>query len=149
LTLGVKRLRIKRIIIIIIIVSYEDFRTAFVNRFQDKHTDQYHYARVKNASQEKNESPEVFLDRLRKLCQRTVRSSENPVEQAVINQEADRRLSAAFINGLVGVVRKQVRLQMPGKIDKSLNMAIIATTAERGKRRLVGKTGEIVQRCSR
>ena len=56
-------------------VSYEDFRTVFVNRFQDKHTDQYHYARVKNASQEKNESPEVFLDRLRKLCQRTVRSS--------------------------------------------------------------------------
>jgi len=48
-------------------ISYKDFRTAFVNRFKDKHTDQYHYARVQNASQEKNESPEVFLDRLRKL----------------------------------------------------------------------------------
>jgi hypothetical protein len=112
-------------------VLYEDFRTAFVNRFQDKHTDQYHYARVQNASQEKNESPEVFLDRLRKLCQRTVRSSDNPVEQAVINQEADRRLLAAFINGLIGVAGKQVRMQMPGKIDKALNMAIIATNAER------------------
>jgi len=112
-------------------VSYEDFRTAFVNQFQDKHTDQYHYARVQNASQEKNESPEVFLDRLRKLCQRTVRSSENPVEQAVINQEADCRLLAAFINGLVGVVGKQVRMQIPGNIDKALNMAIIVTTARR------------------
>ena len=71
------------------------------------------------------------MDRLRKLCQRTVRSSDNPVEQAVINQEADRRLLAAFINGLIGVAGKEVRMQMPGKIDKALNMAIIATNAER------------------
>jgi len=44
----------------------------------------------------------MFLDRLRELCQRTVRTSENAVEQAVLNQEADRRLIAAFINGLIG-----------------------------------------------
>ena len=40
----------------------------------------------------------MFLDRLRRLCQRTVRTSENAVDQAVIHQEADRRLLAAFIN---------------------------------------------------
>jgi hypothetical protein len=79
-------------------ISYEDFRTAFVSRFKDKHTDLYHYARMQNASQEKNERPEVFLGRPRKLCQRTIRSSANPVDQAVINQEAGRRLLAAFIN---------------------------------------------------
>jgi len=56
------------------------------------------------------------------------------VEQAVINQEADRRLLAAFINGLTGAPGKQVRLQMPGTIDKVLNMAIVATTAEREER---------------
>ena len=117
-------------------ISYEEFRTAFVNRFQDKHTDQYNYARVQNASQEKNESPEVFLDRLRKLCQRTLRSSVNPVEQAIINQEANRRLLAAFINGLIGAVGKQVRMQMPDNIDKALNMAIIATNAEREEKAL-------------
>jgi len=115
-------------------VTYAGLRTAFVNRFQDKHTDQYHYARVQNASQEKNESPEVFLDRLRKLCQRTVRNSVNAVEQAVINQEADRRLLAAFINGLTGAPGKQVRLQMPENIDKALNMAIVATVAEKEER---------------
>ena len=82
-------------------VIYEDFKNAFIDRFKDKHTDHYHYVRVQNASQEKNESPEVFLDRLRKLCQRTIRRSDNPVDQAVINQEADRRLLAAFINGFV------------------------------------------------
>jgi hypothetical protein len=79
----------------------------------------------------KNESPEVFLDRLRKLCQRTVRSSERAEEQAVINQEAQRRLLAAFINVLNGAPGKQVRLQMPKTIDKALNMAMIATNAEK------------------
>ena len=117
-------------------VTHAVLRTAFVNRFKDKHTDQYHYNRVQNASQEKGESPEMFLDRLRKLCQRTVRTSENAVEQAVINQEADRRLLAAFINRLGGPPGRQVRLQMPENIDKPLNMAIIATNAEREEKAL-------------
>ena len=41
-------------------ISYEDFRTAFVNRFKNKHTDQYHYASMQNASQENNESTDFF-----------------------------------------------------------------------------------------
>ena len=60
------------------------------------------------------------------------------MEQAVINQEADRRLLAAFINGLTGAPGKQVRLQMPETIDKALNMAIVATTAEREERSSAG-----------
>jgi hypothetical protein len=60
-------------------ITYEEFRATFVKRFKDKHTDQYNYSRAQNASQERNESPETFLDRLRKLCQRTIRSSDNPV----------------------------------------------------------------------
>jgi hypothetical protein len=83
-------------------VTYEEFRAAFVQRFKDKHTNQFHYARVQTATQEKGESPEVFLDRLRKLCQRTIHSSEDAVEQAAINKEAERRLLAAYINGLTG-----------------------------------------------
>jgi hypothetical protein len=105
-------------------VTYAALRTAFINRFKDKHTDQYHYTRVQTASQEKGESPEMFLDRLRKLCQRTVRNSDNAIEQAVINQEADRRLLAAFMNGLIGAPGKHVRLQMPENVDKALHMAI-------------------------
>jgi len=57
--------------------------------------------------------------------------SDNAVEQAVINQESDRRLLAAFINGLGGIPGKHVRLQMPESIDRALNMAIIATNAEK------------------
>jgi hypothetical protein len=56
------------------------------------------------------------------------------VEQAVTNQEADRRLLAASINGLIGAVGKQVRMQMPENIDKALYMAIIETNAEKEKK---------------
>jgi hypothetical protein len=42
-------------------ISYEEFQAAFVNRFRDKQTDQYHYARLRNASQDKNESPEMYF----------------------------------------------------------------------------------------
>jgi hypothetical protein len=70
-------------------VTYTEYRAASITRFKDKHTDQYHYARVQTASREKTGIPETFLDRLRKLCQWTIRSSDDPVEQAVINQEAD------------------------------------------------------------
>jgi hypothetical protein len=115
-------------------VTYEDFRNVFINRFKDKHTDQYHYTRLQNAVQDNNESPEAFLDRLRKLCQRTIQYSNNPVEQAVITREADRRLLAAFINGLIGVPGWQVKLQMPDTIEKALNMAIIATNADKEDR---------------
>jgi hypothetical protein len=42
-----------------------------------------------------------------------------------------RRLLAAFINGLIGMPGKQVRLQMPEIIDRALNMAIVATNADK------------------
>jgi hypothetical protein len=53
------------------------------------------------------------------------------VEQGVINKEAEKRLLASFINGLIGAVEKKFRMHMPENIDKALNMAIVATTAER------------------
>jgi hypothetical protein len=52
----------------------------------------------------------------------------------VINREADKRLLAAFINGLIGVSGRQVNLQMSDTIDKALNMAIIATNADKEDR---------------
>jgi len=61
-------------------------------------------------------------------------SSGNPVEQAIINQEAERRLLASFINGLIGGPGRQVRLQMPDNVDKALNMAIVATNGENEER---------------
>ena len=33
-------------------VTYEVFKTAFISRFKERHTDQYNYARLQNAVQE-------------------------------------------------------------------------------------------------
>jgi hypothetical protein len=73
----------------------------------------------------------MFLDRLQRLCQQTMCHSDNAVAQAVINQEAEHRLLAAFINELVGTAGRHVQLQMLKTIDKALNMAIIATNADK------------------
>jgi hypothetical protein len=78
----------------------------------------------------------MFLDHLRKLCQQTVRISANAVEQAVMNQAADRRLLAAFIHGLYGAPGRHLRMQMPENIDKALHMAIVVTNAEKEERAL-------------
>ena len=55
----------------------------------------------------------------------------------MINREADRRLLAAFINGLSGLPGKQVRMQMPDNVDKALKMVIVATNAEKEEKTLV------------
>lgn len=111
----------------------EKFQAAFVKRY-DKQTYQHNCTRLQNASQKKNESPEMFLDRLRKLCQRKIQSNNNPAAQAVINRDAERRLLAAFIKGLTGLPGKQVRLQMPDTADNALNVAIVTTIADGNER---------------
>jgi hypothetical protein len=63
-------------------------------------------------------------------CQRTILHADTPAEQAVLNREAERRLLAAFITGPRGAPGKHVRIQMPGTVDKALNMAISTTQAE-------------------
>jgi hypothetical protein len=64
-------------------IEYADFKAAFIQRFKDKQTDQYNYTKLQNASQERDDSPETYLDRLRKLCQKTVRQTGDPVEQGI------------------------------------------------------------------
>jgi hypothetical protein len=40
--------------------STDNFETTSVNWFKDKHTDQYHYARLQDATHEKNEFRDGF-----------------------------------------------------------------------------------------
>jgi hypothetical protein len=68
------------------------------------------------------------------LCQRTLQRTENPVEQAILNREADKRLLAAFISRINGVPGKHARLQRPDMIEKALSMAIVATNTETSER---------------
>jgi hypothetical protein len=112
-------------------VSYADFRQGLIDRFRSRQPDQFHYAQLQTASQQKGETVEAFADRCKHLSLKTVRKVGDPVVQAVINEEAERRLIAAFVSGLYGNVGVQVRYKMPTTFREALNHAITVSTIDR------------------
>jgi hypothetical protein len=118
--------------------SYETLKQALIERFSEKLPDQYYYTRLQDAAQGKDESAEDFSDRCRKLWQKTIRRVHDEAAQRIINEEAERRLVAAYINGLRGVVGQQVKYQMPATMDQAVKLAVTVESAERHKQLLEG-----------
>lgn len=112
-------------------LKYETLTQQFIERFKLKQLDQYHYTALQSAQQRRDETPEAFADRCRILCAKTVRQVTNPVEQKVIDEEAERRLLAAYINGLQGVVGQQVRYRLPNTMQEAVQIATTVASAER------------------
>jgi hypothetical protein len=83
---------------------YEVLRQALIERFSDKLPDQCYYTRLQDAVQGKDESAEEFGGRCRKLCLRTIRKVNDEETQHIINEEEERRLLAAYVHGLRGIV---------------------------------------------
>ena len=79
----------------------------------------------------KGESVEEFADRCRRLCQKTTRRVEDKAMQRIINEEAERRLVAAYINGLADLVGPQMRFRMPSTSEKAVEVAVTVSNAER------------------
>jgi hypothetical protein len=111
--------------------SYVELREHLVNRFSEKMPAQYHYTKLQDATQEKGESVEEFADRCRRLCQRTIRRVGDEATQRIINEEAERRLVAAYINGLGGIIGQQLRFRMPNTLDEAVEIAVTVSNAER------------------
>jgi hypothetical protein len=57
---------------------------------------------MQDAVQGKNETAKLFGDRCRKLCHKTVTKVDNEATQLISNEEAERRLVAAYVNGQNG-----------------------------------------------
>jgi hypothetical protein len=91
--------------------SYAELQEHVVARFIEKMPAQYQYTRLQDATQDKGESVDEFADRCRRRCKRNVRHVD--VMQRIINEEAERRLVAAYINTLVGMFGQQGRFRMP------------------------------------
>lgn len=111
--------------------SYEVLKRALIERFSDKLPDQYYYTRLQEASQGREEGAEEFSDRCRKLCQKTIRRVPDEETQRVINEEAERRLLAAYIHGLRGVTGQQVQFQMPSTMEQAVKLAVTVENVER------------------
>jgi len=58
---------------------------------------------------------------------------EDGAAQRIINEEAERRLVAAYINGLFGLVGQQVRYRMPQTLEEAVRIAVTVNNAERLK----------------
>ena len=117
-------------------ITFAALRRLLIDRFKDKHTDYYFYTQLQSAKQELHESPEDFADRLRSLSKNTIRTVDSPQGQAALNDEAERRLVAIFINGLRGNPGLQVKYQMPDTMEKAVKIAMITAQAEREKEQL-------------
>jgi hypothetical protein len=111
--------------------SYAELKEHLVARFTEKMPAQYHYTRLQDATQDKGESVEEFADRCRLLCQRTVRCVDDDVMQRIINEEAERHLVAAYINGLAGIFGQQVRFRTPSTLEEAVEVAVTVSNAER------------------
>ena len=136
--------------------TYANLKQTLVDRFSDKLPDQYYYTRLQEAAQGKDESAEEFGDRCRKLCQRTIRKVQDEEVQKIINEEAERRLVAAYIHGLKGVVGEEVQFQMPSKMEEAVRLAVTVENAEKHKQMVGGskkvfanRKGTECYRCNR
>ena len=65
--------------------------------------------------------------------QRTVRRVNDEATQRIINEEAERRLVAAYINGLGGIVGQQLRFRMLSSLEEAVQVAITISIAKRTK----------------
>ena len=104
-----------------------------IERFSEKLPAQYHYTRLQDATQERGESVEEFADRCKRFCEKIVRNVEDEATQRIINEEAERRLVAAYINGLGGLVGQQESFRMPHTLEEAAQVAVTVNNAERAR----------------
>lgn len=111
-------------------ITFKELRETFTERFRAKQLDQFHYVALQNAVQHKNETPEMFADHWRRLSAKTIRQVNDPEQQRIINEEAERRMLAAYTNGLLGNVGQQVRYRMPATMTEAIQLAVTVSAAE-------------------
>lgn len=112
-------------------VTYKEFKDALIERFKSRQPDQFYYAQLQTARQARNETVEAFADRCKKLNLGTIRKHGDARVQQVIQEEADRRLLAAFTSGLHGNVGVQVRYKMPTTFADALHHAVTVSAIDR------------------
>lgn len=79
---------------------------------------------------------------------RTIRQVVEPTQQAIINEEAERRMLAAYINGLHGIVGKQVRYRVPSTLTEAIQIATTVSEVEVAEaRKMQHKEGNLFAIC--
>jgi hypothetical protein len=72
-------------------LTWQIFKEACRKRYKDVHTDHFHFMKIHGARQTKNEDPLQFADRCLGLAHKIIRKTDNPIEQRVHNENAERK----------------------------------------------------------
>jgi hypothetical protein len=67
------------------------------------------------------------------MCLRTTRKVNDEETQRIINEKAKRRLLAAYVHGLRGIVEQQVQFQMPNTMEQAVKLAVTVESVEKHK----------------
>lgn len=111
--------------------TWQSFKEAFRRRYEDVHTDQYHFTKLQTAKQGKKETPQEFADRCKGLAQKIICKADDPSAQRVHRDLTERMLLASFISGLEGVPGRQVRYANPQTLSEALRIALSVQEAEK------------------
>jgi len=114
--------------------TWQDFKNAFRRRYEDVHTDQFHFTRLQNARQGKRESIQEFADRCKSLAQKIVCKSDDPLAQRVHHEVTERMLLSSFFSGIFGKPGTQVRYACPQTLNEALRIALRVQEAEKQER---------------
>ena len=112
--------------------TWQSFKDAFRRRYEDVHTDQYHFTKLQTARQKKVESPQEFADRCRGLAQKIMCKTNDPVAQRIHRENAESMLLASFISGLVWNPGTRVRYRNVQSISEELQIAF-SVKKQKGK----------------
>jgi len=87
--------------------------------------------KLKTARQGRNKSPQEFADRCRRLAQKIMGKTDDPVARRIHRENAERMRLASFISGLAEKVGKHVRYQSPRNLEQALEIALAVQEAEK------------------
>jgi len=83
------------------------------------------------ARQGRNEAHQEFADRCRALSQKVVCKLDDPADQRIHNENADRMLLASFVAGLAGEADRQTRFSNPQSLDQAQKIALTVQEAKK------------------
>lgn len=106
------------------IVLFREFRRLLEARFGDKLPTHYYYEQLTMAKQRKNESIEIFCDRVRRLAEKTIRTTNNEEVNVALRLEGKRRALDAFTRGLYGKVGEHTRIHFPKTLEEAVALAV-------------------------
>jgi hypothetical protein len=111
-------------------VTWEALKAAFLDRFRDPRTDQFHFSQLQSAKQRRGEAHQDFADRCRRLAQNITPQVADPTAQRLYNEQADRFLLASYVSGLIGTPGTQVRYALPRTLKEAIKIAVTVEQAE-------------------